>query len=847
MAVALSVILLVVLVLWTRRSMSSDTADGRETIVFWGATNLGDDIYAVVNAFEQEHLDPATGKPRYKVILGTATSPDITGDAQRLLSAVAGGVPPDVVWFDRFAIGEWAGRDALADLRPFLDAQKPDDNYRINIDDYYKWAVEETSYKHPGSPGPRGVYGIATTTDLRVLFSNADLLRQEGYIDPATREPRPPQTWEELREYANRLTRYKRPNDPSSGIARLGFAPNFGNSWLYIYAWQAGGELMNADRTKVTLDSPPVVRALRYMADVYDDLGGFAQVDAFQQSFQADEMDPFLRGMVAMKIDGAWSLESIANWKRDMDFIISPAPMPADQLALGRNPITWGGGFALVIPATAHNKEGAWKLIQYLSAKQTILRLEQGKRELRESEGRLYMPAGQGNRRIFEELVARYVDGNPKMPPRFRQAYDVFREMMPGTLYRPVTPVGQLLWVQHVTAYEKGVRHKHRADAAARGVDEMDYCLSQAQAPVQRMLDEILTPLPADTRVNWSPYFAAYGLLCTLPFLGMFVSYRRRRHTHSYSAREIGAALMFASPWMLGFIILVGGPLFFSVLFAFTRYNVIAPAHYVGLQNFRQVVGDPVFAQSLYNTAFMVLRIPLMMAVSLAIAMLLDRGVRWLGFYRTACYMPAILPIVASALLWFWIYNPDQGPINRFLYWLFDTRPFEWLEAAISSVGGYPADRPFRFTAPLWLQDESWAKPALILMNVWQAGGGIIIWLAGLQSIPDQLYEAASIDGAGPWKRFVHVTVPMLSPYILFNFIIGVIGTMQIFNEAFVMTRGGPNDSTLFYAYHLFREAFQFFRMGYASALAWILFLVVLALTLLQLWLSTKWVHYDRT
>src|SRR5205085_40194 len=156
--------------------------------------------------------------------------------------------------------------------------------------------------------------------------------------------------------------------------------------------------------------------------------------------------------------------------------------------------------------------------------------------------------------------------------------------------------------------------------------------------------------------------------------------------------------------------------------------------------------------------------------------------------------------------------------------------------------GGF--EKPFHFYPPLWLQDEGWAKPALILMNVWQGGGGIIIWLAGLQSIPEQLYEAASIDGATGWRRFWHVTVPMLSPYILFNLIIGVIGTMRIFDEAFVMTRGGPNDATLFYAYHLFRQAFQFFRMGYASALAWILFVIILVLTLLQLWLSTKWVNY---
>src|SRR5207249_4198575 len=154
------------------------------------------------------------------------------------------------------------------------------------------------------------------------LFCNSDLLRQEGLVDPVTKKPRAPATWEELRHYANVLTRYKTPGEKSSGIARLGFGPNFGNSWLYMYAWQAGGELMNADRTKVTLDSAPVARALRYMADVYDDLGGYSQVDAFQgfqKTFAAGPLDSFLQGKVAMKIDGIWSMEAVADWRRDMD------------------------------------------------------------------------------------------------------------------------------------------------------------------------------------------------------------------------------------------------------------------------------------------------------------------------------------------------------------------------------------------------------------------------------------------------------------------------------------------------------------------------------------------------
>jgi multiple sugar transport system permease protein len=851
MALVLAGVVVIALTIWTMRAMSTETPDGRETIVFWGGETVGQDIYAIVNQFEQlpENLDPVTHKPKYKVILGNATSPDITGDAQRLLCAIAGEVPPDVVWFDRFAIGEFAGHGALENLLPYIKRQRADDPYRLNLDDYYQWAVQETSYKRPGSYDEAGIYGVPWEVDMRLLYSNGDLLRQEGFVDPKSKEPLPPKTWEELRQYANALTRYKNPNDKSAGIARLGFAPNFGNSWLYMFAWEAGGEFMSPDLTKVTLDSPPVARALRFMTDVYDDLGGFPQVDGFQQSFQSASLDPFLRGNVAMKIDTTFAMTFIGEWRRDMDFIVTPAPMPADRLAEGRKPITWGGGYSIVMPATARNKEGAWRLIKYISSAPVRMQLERGRREFVESQGGMYLPQTMANRVVFEQLLHDYIENNPKLPSQFRQAYAVVKDMMPNTLHRPVTPVGQLLWNQHRRAYDDGVHHKFKrqaqAEMAAKGITdpdkveeyEMHLALANAQSVVQSALDEVLQPLPKSTKVNWTPWFFVYGALVLLPFVGILVAFKRYRRTHFYSGRELAAGMMFASPWIIGFIVFVGGPIFFSILFAFTRFDVLSPAHWVGLDNFHHLTTDPLFSKSLGNTAFMIIRIPLTMAVSLIIAMLLNNALRGMGFYRTACYMPAIVPLVASSLLWVWIFNPSQGLLNNGIRWIIESRPIEWLQAMLH----------IHLSAPLWLQDENWSKPSLILMNIWGAGGGIIIWLAGLQSIPNQLYEAAAIDGCTPWRRFWNVTVPMLSPYILFNFIIGVIGTMQIFNEAFVMTQGGPANSTLFYAYHLFQQAFQYFRMGYASSLAWILFLMVLALTILQLWLSKRWVHYDRT
>jgi multiple sugar transport system permease protein len=832
-ATALFVGFLAVVSLWTWRSSRETEPGGRQHIVFWSNGSMGEDIYGVLDSFEKLH-------PEYRVTAATATARDLVGDAQRLLSAIAGGVPPDLVFFDRFAIGEWASKRALEDLTPYLQGQDPADPNRIDFTQYYPWAVDEASYRPPGSTEPTRVYGVPMSADIRLLFSNLDLLRQEGIVD-AHGDPKPPTTWEELRAAAKRLNRYRVPGDMTSGLTRLGFAPNYGNSYLYMFAFQSGGSLLSADGLKVTMSSPKVVRALRFMTDVYDDLGGAAQANALQQSFQGGPLDPFIRGQVAMMIHGDWYLETLGDWKPEMSFSLTPAPMPEDELANGRHPITWAGGWALVIPTTAQHKKGAFELIQYLRSWDVVHRLADSTRERKHNEGRMYLPRIDANRVFTERLFREGIGENPSVPKNFKSAFAALESMLGDTLIRPVSPIGQLLWGQHIRAYDAGVNHRYREEAQRTGGDEIEIALSRMQEPAQHQLDELTRPEPPHV-VGWTPYAILYCVAIVV-LLGAIVVVTKKRRSHGYRMREVSAAMFFASPWFLGFAVLTGGPILFSIVLSFARYDVLTDARYVGLANYGEVLRDPVFLKSLLNTAFMMLRIPLVMAAGLAIAMLLNSGVRGIGGYRTGIYLPAIMPVVATSLLWVWIMNPSQGFLNEALRWCFDTAParaFEWVVNRFTST-------PFRLEAPLWLQDPRFSKPALIVMNLWTAGGSMIIWLAGLQSIPRQLYEAASIDGAGAWRRFWHVTIPMLSPYILFNLIMGIIGTLQIFTEAYIMTEGGPVDSTLFYAYYLFKQAFQFFRMGYASALAWILFVVVLGLTLLQLGLSKRWVHYDQT
>jgi multiple sugar transport system permease protein len=229
---------------------------------------------------------------------------------------------------------------------------------------------------------------------------------------------------------------------------------------------------------------------------------------------------------------------------------------------------------------------------------------------------------------------------------------------------------------------------------------------------------------------------------------------------------------------------------------------------------------DHLFPTAMWNTIFMVLGVPLGLAAGLGIAMLLNVEIRGVALWRTCFYLPAIVPLVASSILWIWVFNPQGGFLNLFI-------------------------ELFGIEGPNWLQDASWSKPALILMGLWGAGSSMIIWLAGLKGINKELYEAAGLDGCNAWHKFRYITIPQLTPYIFFNLVMGLIGTFQIFAQAFIMTQGGPANSTLFYVYHLFNHAFRYGNMGYASAMAWVLFIIVLVLTIWQLKLSRRWVHYE--
>jgi multiple sugar transport system permease protein len=293
----------------------------------------------------------------------------------------------------------------------------------------------------------------------------------------------------------------------------------------------------------------------------------------------------------------------------------------------------------------------------------------------------------------------------------------------------------------------------------------------------------------------------------------------------SLTQQEAVWAYVFISPWIIGFLIFTLGPMIASLFYSFTDFNIIEPPVWRGIANFKKIIfDDPLFWHSLRVTIkYAAMALPLHLMIGFSIAVLLNQKIFAVNVWRTMYFLPSVVAGVAVALLWVRIFNARIGLLNPFLKSLGVANP------------------------PGWLQDPEWAVPALVIMSLWSVGGGMIIYLAGLQGIPTALYEAATIDGANVWQKFWKITVPMMTPVIFYNLVLGLIGAFNYFTEVYVATSGtgGPVRSTLFYNLYLYQNAFRFFDMGYASGLAWILFLIVLVVTLLVFRSSPYWVYYE--
>ncbi len=304
--------------------------------------------------------------------------------------------------------------------------------------------------------------------------------------------------------------------------------------------------------------------------------------------------------------------------------------------------------------------------------------------------------------------------------------------------------------------------------------------------------------------------------------LGRESTVGRKRGPGRLLMREHVAFYLFASPWLIGLLAFTIGPMVSSLYLSLTEYDVITSPKFVGIANYVQLfTDDELVRQSLKVTIlYSIGVVPLVLGVSFCVALLMNQRIRGVSVFRTIYYLPGVISGVPVALLWMWILNPDFGLLNN----------------ALRIIG---------ISGPKWLFSTTWVIPSFVLMSLWTIGFPMVTFLAGLQGIPAQLYEAAEIDGAGPWAKFRYVTVPMMSPIILFNVISGLIDSFQTFTPAFLMTNGGPANASLFYGLYLYNNAFKWFNMGYASALAWLMFAIILVLTGAVFRSSIRWVYYE--
>lgn len=683
---------------------------------------------------------------------------------QKLLTAVVGGVPPDVAMIDRPRLAQWASKGALTPLDEFIERDHFDGS------PFFETAWSETVWE-----GQR--FAIPINTDARVLYYNKRLFREVG-LNPDW----PPQTWDELIEYSDRLT----VRTPAGKLERIGFAPLFGNTGfgtaiLYTYAWQLGGETMSANGREVTVADEPWIRALEYTRE-WRDRYGYRELASFASGLGGYSNDPFISGRIAMIEHGSWYLSMLRRFGGDIEFGVAAIPTPD-----GGEPAFLSAGWSMAIPRGATNQEGAWRFIRFFSDRES-------------------------QQVLAERLEAIPANREATRIPLFLEDphWQLILAQMPHARHHPISPYGIRVYTAVLAAVEKTIVQ----DADPRAA------LEEARATVQRDIEMDIAESETPP-LNWKRVNAGIIAVIAVGAIAYAVAFGRRLGGLGLQRSEAVSGLLMASPWLVGLLLFSIGPILASAVYSFTRYTILTPASFMGLGNYeRLLTQDPLFWTSIYNTMYYaVLGVPISVAFSLVLALLLNQKIRGRNVFRTIFFVPSIVSGVAVSILWLWLLNPDTGLINTTLG-LFGIR------------------------GPLWLQSTEWAKPAIILMGLWGVGGSMIIFLAGLQGIPRHLYEAALLDGANAWSQFVSITVPFLTPTIFFNLLVGFIAAFQIFTPAFVMTGGGPADSTTFYALYLFRHGFEYFNMGYASALSWILFLVVLAVTLVQLVVGRYWVYY---
>jgi len=753
-----------------------------------GADSIGV-INQIVAEFEQAHpnihvkVEPVVSGANYK---------------EKLLAMVAANIAPDVARLGQFDYRAFALRGALLPLDPFVKASP-----EVDLGSFYPNTLRYYSFQGKLWVLPRAI------TSSGLVFYNKRLFREAGlpYPDGSWTwdlQPRPQLGAKDFFTVVDKLTK----RSSTGKTLQFGYATSWPQLWMETLLASSGLKLWNDDDhpTQLRATDPDVIRVFMLASDTVNKLHWLPSGSDITTD-NSNVHDEFVKGHVAMMQSGAWECKKLREDMKD-DWDVTVVPSFRDR-PLG-TPGELNG--TAIFKATEHPKE-CWEFVKWMCGPHGMIPLAK---------------AGLDQPAIRSLALSSYWLPQGGIPPAHLSVTDTAAAAV--TLHLTPEYFDPVLELCGGTQYDvltgAGDPREKLTELQVKGANRLAFILKQQSST---------RPYPSGLALCAGLAIAVAGIVW------IYLPERKRKLSRT-EKKESRSAYLFLIPW-IGGIGMTFGPMIYSFLLSFAESDIIQPPKWKGLGNYIDAFDasrDDTLLISLRVTfTYALISIPLGLLSALGLALLLNQKVRGIPLWRALYYIPSLASGVAVSLIWMKVFNPETGLLNGIIYGPDGHRNFLGLGTLLSNLAGTP-DKPIN-----WLGNPHTVLPAFIIMGLWGAGGGTIIFLAGLQGISQTYYEAATLDGAGIWSRFRSVTFPLLTPTVFFSLVTGVIGALQVFTQASVMTDGGPDRATMFYVLNLYKEAFGHLHMGYASALAWIMFVIILAITGIQLWGAKRWVFYE--
>jgi len=758
------------------------TTDGAESLPI---------IRGIVKDFERAH-------PNIKILI----QPIVDNYKNKVLAMTAANRAPDCARMGFQEYRSFSSRGALLPIDDFVKSSP-----EIDIKGYYPNCVRFATAEGQLWMLPR----IIAPTGL--IFYNKRLFREAGLAYPDGTwtwdfAPRPELGSKCFTNCLNLLTKKQANGKP----IQFGAAAAWPQLWFETLLISRGLKMWDSDErpSRLTVTEPETLKLFQFASDTvnkYRWLPSFSDLN----TNNTNAHDEFVKGKIAMLQSGAWEVKKLrAEMKDDWDVTTYPSYKSEPYHSPGE------GGGIVIFAATKHPRE-AWEFVKWMSTAPGLVPLAQAG---------LDQPAIMALARSSAWIPPRNA-----APPKNMPEHLLVTDAAAAAVVLHQTPE---YFADFVTACQGS------AYDVLTGVKPPIVTMRKLQAQSEKNIPYALQ------RIDSPPYPFVPGLIIGLLIFASGVVWvywpERTRQMTNQERKENRSAYLFLLPW-LGGIGMTFGPMIYSFLLSFAESDIIQTPKWRGLGNYMDALDfgrDDTLLISLRVTfTYALISIPLGIATALGLALLLNQKVRGVPLWRALYYIPSLASGVATSLIWMKVFNPETGLLNALIYGPNGDQNFLGLGTFLSNLAGTP-DRAIN-----WLGNPATVLPAFIIMGMWGAGGGTIIFLAGLQGISTTYYEAATLDGASAWRKFRSVTLPLLTPTLFFSVITGVIGALQVFTQAFIITDGGPDRATMFYMLNLYKKAFGELKMGYASALAWILFVIILIITVIQLRGSKRWVFYE--